>query len=342
MIRRAAALVAVGALLSCESASIRPLERLADGEPPETLDWQVPRGTSPLAVLERLDLSRPDPVYRALLQRDLWMTFDIGYVREERSAVRERIARMLLDLALPAEQISRLPDTYVESAKLYPPAFDPAKPGLPYLPPDLFDPDGPWVLLARESHPAAISHNDFFQWRSAFLVFVRHPDGREATRKYVEGLAAKGLPPMPVGIEFANVRRAMLISDRGNPVPSPLTESVQLRRYLGGRGDEQAVFKFELHRPELRLRPLAKNEVKPSYAVSFEHFASRQSLSVPVMGTCQSCHFTGGPAGVQVFLHLMSMGLPLNAAEVGPQLEAVARLKTRDDSWKELERLWGR
>jgi len=342
MIRRAAALVAVGALLSCASASLRPLERLAEGAPPGALDWEIPAGDSSLPLLDRLAEGRRDAVGRALLQRDLWMTFDIGYRREDRSATRERIAKLLLDLALPAEEIARLPDTYAESAKLFPPAFDPAKPDQPFLPPDLFDPGGPWVLLAGKNHPAATSHNSFFQWRSAFLIFVRLREGREATRKYVDALAVTKSPPIPVGIEFANVRRMMLISSAGEPVASPITESVQIRHYWGRNGDEQAMLKFELHRPELRLRPLAKSESKPSYAVSFEHDRSQESLSVPVMRTCRNCHEVGGPAGVQCFIPLMSMGLPLYPGGVSEQFERIVRLKKHDGSWQALQQLWGK
>lgn len=321
--RRVAALLATAVLLSCDGPSLVPLEDLAAGRPPASLDWWTPEGDAALAVLDRLDVSRLDRAQRALLQRDLWMTFDIGIALESRAAVRARIAPILRKLALPAEEIARLPDTVAESAQ-------------PLLPADLFDPNGPWALLASEQRPAASSHDRFFQWRSAFLILVRHPDGREATRKFVDGLATNRYPPIPAGMEFANVRRALLISAEGEPVASPIVESVQIRRY----GREQEVVKFELRRPELRLRPLARDEVRPSYAVSFEHVAGRQSLSVPVMSTCANCHVGGGPASVQSFLNLMSMGLPLNRAEVGPQLEAVVRLKKSDRTWAELQRLW--
>jgi len=343
--RRVAALIAAVSLGSCgipgaPSGSLEPLERMVDGADPGTLDWYLPRGTSPLAVLDRLKTSDLEPIRRAQLQRDLWMSFDTGVQREDRSEVRARIAGILLRLTLSVDEIARLPDTYAESAKLYPSSFDPAKREQPFLPPDLFDPNGPWVALHSDG-AVAFRHDSFFGERSAFVIFVRHPEGREATIRFIEGLEKVKYPAIPIGMEFANVRRSLLISDQKIPVATPITESVQLRHYWGRNGDEQAVFKFELDRKDLRLRPLRKYEAKPSFAVSFEHAASRQSLSHPVLSTCLECH-VGGAAGVQVFLNNDMVKYHLRPGTPEQEFAKVLRRKTGEDSWKALEQLWAR
>ena len=338
--------VAVGliasAILACgPSPSLLPLERLAEGVAPDTLDWWIPSGASPLPLLDRLEIGHLDRTGRALLQRDLWMTFDIGHSGESRAPVRERIVGLLRRLALPAEEIARLPDTYAESTKIHPEAFDPSKRGQPYLPPDLFDPKGPWVVLRSEG-TVALRHNSFFQHRSAFVILVRHPEGRDAAVRYVEGMARNKFPSLPDGIVFANVRRLLLISDQGMPVPSPITESVQIRHYSGPLGSEQAMFKFELDRKAMTLRAVGRDEAKPSYAVSFEHMTGKQSNSIPVLSTCTNCHFTAGPYGVQVFVHNSSLDYHLRPGDADGEIAAVVRLKTISDSWKLLKEHWDR
>src|SRR4029079_2768570 len=122
----------------------------------------------------------------------------------------------------------------------------------PYLPPDLFAADGPWICLGRGDDLIAPAHvladNPFTT--SAFLVFIKLPGGRAATRAYVERLRAftapvirvrpassqqpfpdynPDLPQFPAGTEVALVRRALLVSSTFDIVASPLTESVQVR-----------------------------------------------------------------------------------------------------------------
>ena len=160
-------------------------------------------------------------------------------------------------LALTTDQIKKLLDNYAvavasgEFAK----RFDAEHPDKPYLPPDLFTADGPWVCVGRPDGPIAPEHqrddatNVFTN--SAFLLFVRLPAGRAATIGYLKRLrsfdqpllvGAKDkklakclpnpkLPPFPVGAEVALVRRALLIDSSNTPAATALTESVQLRIY---------------------------------------------------------------------------------------------------------------
>ncbi len=220
-----------------------------------------------------------DPLKRAVLQRDLWLVFDWleeshsgfvpqGTIDEEQPAVRRRIrgarqrlrrplAAVIRRLALEPDQIRNVPDHYMAAAASgeFARNYDPAHPDRPYLAPDLFAADGPWVCIGRPDGPVAPQHvrdeNPFTN--ATFFVFLRLPEGRAATVAYVHQLRAfdeplltradkaggppdeflpnPDLPPLPVGTEVALVRRALLISSSRTPMASALTESVQLRVY---------------------------------------------------------------------------------------------------------------
>jgi hypothetical protein len=214
-----------------------------------------------------------DPLKRAVLQRDLWLVFNWvdgdhgqfadpplkeGAWRAAQKRLRARLAAVIGRLALGPEQIRRLPDNYAAAVAsgAFARRFDPQRPGRPYLPPDLFAADGPWVCLGRPDGPVAPGHaredsgNRFTN--SAFLVFLRLPGGRDATVAYLKRLRAfdlpltvrdgpKGpgdtfgpnpkLPQFPAGTEVALVRRALLVAAPAELTASPLTESVQMRYY---------------------------------------------------------------------------------------------------------------
>lgn len=186
-----------------------------------------------------------DPLKRAMLQRDLWLVFDWLEGTEDtpaRHRLRPLLASAVARLTLSAEDISRLPSNADHA-------------DLPYLSRDLFAADGPWVCVGRTDGPTAPLHlrddgtNRFVN--STFLVFLRLPGGRDATLAYLKQLFAfagplmvepgkdlKGAPPFvpnaevpqfPKGTAVALVRRALLVATSGRVVPSPLTESVQVR-----------------------------------------------------------------------------------------------------------------
>jgi hypothetical protein len=106
--------------------------------------------------------------------------------------------------------------------------------------------------------------------RSVFEVRFRHPEGRLAGEAYLKQLTAmsnpwlKEKPEHPVNSPFQNmgerwvnpetpqfppgsmwalVRRALLADSNGNPVASPVVESVQVRVYR--TLDEQTPFEWE-------------------------------------------------------------------------------------------------
>jgi hypothetical protein len=214
-----------------------------------------------------------DPLKRAVLQRDLWLIFNwlddvhshfydpeltSDEVRAAQDRLRPRLAAVIGRLALTRDQIKQLPDNYamaVASAD-YARRFDPKHPDTPYLPADLFDSNGPWVCVGRPDGPVAPQHQadtgtNMFT-NSAFLVFLRLPDGRAATLDFLKRLRTfdqplrvdakepkigmqylpnPELPQFPVGTQVALVRRSLLIAVPNTLLATTLTESVQLRFY---------------------------------------------------------------------------------------------------------------
>jgi hypothetical protein len=256
-----------------------------------------------------------DPLKRALLQRDLWLVFnwlegshdgfaapalDAEAVRTARERLRRPLAAVIGRLALSPKEILELSDNYVAAVASgrFARRFDADKPGLPYLPPELFAADGPWVCVGRTDGITAPEHlredRDHRFNNSALLVFLRLPGGRAATAEYL-----KHLPPFPKGTEVALVRRALLIDASHRVAASPLTESVQLRV-----GDVPA--EFRLSREQLfvgrtsGLRPVGPDErdFKTGFgAHRWDEFEYRQegrsfpdaSLQ-PVKQLCSACH----------------------------------------------------
>jgi hypothetical protein len=207
-----------------------------------------------------------DTVKRAMLQRDLWAVFDWsaeqdsanerpGY-RRERQELQVRLAEALRRVAPTAAEIKSLPDNYAQAvaSDAFPREYDAANLERPFLPPDLFDPHGPWVCItpSPESDSAGVAkmHVQSFSGRSNFFVFMRLPGGLKATLDYfqslwnfpqpwVQGRTAADdqamvnpdLPPFPAGTQVALVRRMMLFDSQGNLAAAPITESVQIRVY---------------------------------------------------------------------------------------------------------------
>jgi len=174
-----------------------------------------------------------DPLKRALLQRDLWTLFDSlnpprwGAARKNpQMELATRLARIIPRLSLTADEIKKLPDNYAEAVA--------AKEAW-FLPADLWEPKGPWVLLGDKNlMPLALSHVHFFGGRSTFFVFLRVSDGREQTQKILDDLrkrAPDAQPaPLPPGTQVALVRQMQLINDQGKQVTTNVTESLQMRQ----------------------------------------------------------------------------------------------------------------
>jgi hypothetical protein len=242
-----------------------------------------------------------DPVKRTLLQRDLWSVFDWSVqqlpardrpeYRKEKAELQARVAEVLRLVALTPEEVMSLPDNYAQgvASGAFAKEYDPANPRRPFLPPDLFNPRGPWVCIEpspESDSGVAKMHIFHVSGRSGFLVFVKLPQGRKATMDYFQSLwnfpepwvhgpsfAADqslenpNLPSFPAGTEVALVRRMTLFDNQGSLTASSLTESVQMRVYhavttaperdfTGGmdyviKNSGQDFFEFKLSRPLL-------------------------------------------------------------------------------------------
>jgi hypothetical protein len=248
-----------------------------------------------------------DPIKRVLLQRDLWAVFDWladpnarFYVKDvkhthpaARAALRAKLGLMLWRLALPEEQVRALPDNYQQAitSGRFATEYDPSQREKPFLPPDLFDPRGPWVPLSLFRGPTAPEHVRVFSGRSVFVVLLRLPGGRKTTLDYLAKLwhfpspwvlspdalrspccmsvLNPDVPQFPVGTQVALVRRLVLFDADGKLIDTPVTESIQIRVYREvpagvpfGFG-AQDFFEFELGRALLLreeaggLRPVA-------------------------------------------------------------------------------------
>ena len=107
-----------------------------------------------------------DPLERAMLQRDLWLVFSwLEYSHDDfygfpgskatwragQESLRQPLARAIASLAVTPRQLASLPDNYAAAvaSHAFAERLDPRQPGRPYLPPDLFAADGPWICLGR-------------------------------------------------------------------------------------------------------------------------------------------------------------------------------------------------
>jgi hypothetical protein len=199
---------------------------------------------------------------RALFQHDVWAAFDLA-ARGGDKNLRYRLAAVIGRLRMRDDAIDGLPDNYataVTSGK-FSRDFDPEHPNEAFLPPDLFDMNGPWVEIGESGLGlVAPVHVESLSGRSAFRVFIRCPGGRKATLAYLERLnlhrtpwaqkpAEIGItypderqvrqepaldpatPQFPAGTIVALVRQMAVINEDLEPVMTPITQSVQLRAY---------------------------------------------------------------------------------------------------------------
>lgn len=230
-----------------------------------------------------------DPVRRAVFQRDVWAVFDWTVAHSEahaaeRRALAGRLARVIRSVALTAGEAAKLPDTYeaVARAGLHPTEYDRTDRKRAFLPPQLWDPAGPWVAI--HGITPLPQHSDELS-RSTFAVLLSVPGGRAATLKYLKGLwdapepfvidrsgsfggerrtmMNPALHRVQEGTGVALIRRMLLIDASGEIRRTNIVESVQLRvfrpaepladprrRVLGGHND-QDFYEFVLDRAGL-------------------------------------------------------------------------------------------
>ncbi len=335
------------------------------------------------------------PLRRAVLQRDLLAVFHIavGESYDERTAPQRELitalAKAIRHVALTAEEIRKLPDNYTAAASA-PDAVTTDDPEHPraFLPTDLLADDGPWIAVNGEGREgyAGRTHFTIFKGRSSFDVRMRHPAGREAGVAYLKSLADKpplvwerpaqahillpnnsvdrppwpnpAMPQFPKGTAWALIRRAILADAKGQPVTSPLVESVQVRVY---RTTDPP---FEIPEDALARRFMTSFEWEARRSlllgkggfhqttldeVQYAHFAPIEAKpdmqGRPLTNFCLRCHFTPGIFSIQSRTRQFfndTSSLPLAFAPTDrPALDLAAETKaTPLPGWTLLHWLW--
>lgn len=199
-----------------------------------------------------------DSLKRALLQRDLWELFDwsaqpwprLGYAQERRE-LQNRLVVVIRRLALTTNEIAALPDNYAQAVKN----------NLSGLPQGLLQTNSDWVTIGinvldvgryPRHDQVAPGHTYSFEDRSQFFVLLHFPNGKPAAISYLNQLntfhpwitetnenthqldtkLSQDPPQLPKNTEWALVRKMRVIDDQGQMQLTPVTESIQVRRYL--------------------------------------------------------------------------------------------------------------
>jgi hypothetical protein len=304
-----------------------------------------------------------DHLKLAMFQHDLWAVFDWSASQtepypSEREAIESRLAQIIRRVALSREEVFSLPDNYaleIESHTF--PARAPADdPEAASLPADIFQADSAWVAMGREGGPVAMTHTEAFPFfgRSVFLVFVRSPNGREATLDFVESLKTETNPVTAIGSDVALVRRMLLIDDQGDLLLSPLVETIQIRNF----NPEQHFHEFELDRTRL-LQGLDHNLVsnRDFFMLFMSHgdvFAIPDipDLRAAIPDICKACHseyppiFNSGNTHSIISYSRQPFSLPDNSQPIlfpttlEEEAQTVIKWKRNHATWKSLEALW--
>jgi hypothetical protein len=201
-----------------------------------------------------------------------------------------------------------------------------------FLPADLWEPQGPWVLLSDEAQlPLALTHVEFFGGRSTFFVFLRLPEGRKQTLTFLDDLRKRGPDdkplPLPSGTQVALVRQMLLIDDRGRLVTTNVTESLQMR---------DGTFELKLSRRAFlagkpSLKRVGEEDRERAYLLLMGNNIGNGSSKV--LESCGRCH--GGMNGINSVLSYQRFKpLPLI-----PTAKPTLVASTREDV-EMLSRVW--
>jgi hypothetical protein len=343
-----------------------------------------------------------DPLKRALLQRDLWELFDWStknhWITSETSARHElqsRLATVIRRLALATNEIAALPNNYARTTKN----------SAPDLPAGLNQTNGDWLSVSDQNDGlTAPTHVSRFDGHSTFQVLVRFPEGRQAASAYLDQLRRfehvwlyvtnnspfattnepreilslnPNLPQFPTNTEWALVRRMCVIDADGNIQPTPVMESVQMRRYYtftdqlitnSGGGVNliipQNCYEFQMNRRQnCQLRELGQNEKGFNFVHfmgmgfdQFEYTSRNASNEVEVLdsaklksvtlNTCMQCHSGPRLFSVNSYTRFLSFSespqRPANLTPLDFHREVLATIdwKQRQFDWGLLQGLW--
>ncbi len=318
-----------------------------------------------------------DPLRRAFLQHDLWALFGWSAApyatkyQRERAELQIRLAQIVRRLALSGEDLRSLSDNYAGAVAADTPAS---------LPRGLFLTDGDWINVSV-NFGTAPSHTLNFGGRSTFHVLVRLPEGRAATLAYIERLNSferpyipvespapfdvaivmnPAMPQFPPGTQWALVRRMRIIDSDRRIRPTPVIESIQVRRY-GVLQEAQQVFEFLASRAARgELREVQRGERDfyqfqahdtDAFELSAEELARfrgpdpfRNQLQRDVLRSCSTCHSAAGIQSVQSLARLThdrTLSAPkLSESDPGQVLSEVVSLASYQ--WGLLHGLWDR
>jgi hypothetical protein len=307
-------------------------------------------------------------VKRALLQHHLWKVFDVSApehmskrlddgtrlkLAKIRNEARKKVASVIKRLVLTKEEIAALPNPGQATAQSgdFSKQHDPKKKFQPFFPADLFAADSPWVCMGSEQRAIpGLAHTHMVGFRSAFLIYIRLPGGREETLAYLDKLNER--VAFPTGTQFALVERAMLISDKGEPTLSPLVLNVQLRAHVKVDFDlkagwpkdptqcfaEFAAQPRNLMRGDGVMRAIGPKEGRfKSLCHTGDPFQCNGGPHVHLrLQSCMSCHRQPGLAS------LRSNYPSLKVREASPLKigEATAAKKQGHHNWKTLLAIW--
>ena len=325
--------------------------------------WRIlrePRYSQFVVALEsvrRTAASHP-PLARALMQADLWSVYDMlhafmqlsdGRVSAER-AEQQRRAQALLPvvgttmraLALPAEEIAGLPNTYAAAAKAL------------HLP-NLLDDRGEWmeiVWFPQRSHESAAGD------RRAARVFLR-PRERPHDEAAFLGRLRDGQGDNLSAIQsVALLVQLLLVATDATVIPSPIFVEAQFRGSAARNGAAE-IPQYELSRQRLLTSPAGGGLVgfggsHPAYLPAAGNdlaFATppqrdRAAVVAPLSARCSTCHGAGSGVG-----HLMTFAMftapdrpspPVRRLVSAQNLHArdVAQRKMALEGFKSLRQHW--
>lgn len=332
-----------------------------------------------------------DPSKRAIMQSDLWSVFDwvADKLRYQASpqhtdtneALARKLAQVIASLRMSAEDLKRLPETYNDAIEsgMYANEYNPDKPHMPWLPPDLLIENGSWVNVGSRPNLIGEAHTVFASGRSVFLVLVRLPGGRASTLAYLDKLnnvsnpwiinstymgpsSPTGplqinpkLPDIPIGTQLALVRRMVVIGDDNRIHPTHVVQSVQFRVYdttdTKTQGDERTGFEFRLSRQKLfsgkpgcALRAVSPNEITWSlflgHAIDPFESASLAFQVPPDRTIVQSCRTCHSPGIMGVQSYTrMFTGVRTGAPSFSP--ESFETIENMTTDWKQRQYDWG-
>lgn len=316
--------------------------------------------------------SLENPLKRAILQRDLWAIFEktagSNLKRQnKRRELQKRVVQVMRRVALTSEEIEQLPDNLsaaVES-KRFPSKYDSAEPNRAFLPVNLLETTGPWVMLGdrwgwKGNYLAAPNHAKAVNGRAVFLVLLRLPGGRQKTIQYLKALEKvqfhrDDVPQFPTGTQVALLRRMMLVDRQGELRLTPITENIQLRVYEDLKAP--SMFEFTLNRkslfedPGASLHAVADDEINyfdiGTVSLSrnsrdpFEKPRPKADSKPIVMKSCIGCHAGPGIYGLQsMFAPHYSHAAVCVPDDLDDQVRSTVKRTHQTYSWGLLQGLW--